>query len=632
MIFNNIFGESNNKKTNTFELKSKFYQYLQEKNKTEDANELLSEDISIFMFSSDFQNFLKEEGESLGLSENLSENISDIFEMEFDEENCQINAGEDASEEQQTIAGLINELFKQDDVKSTSDTDGDGKVSKQEMTDFLAAMNKLDSDDENLSLEDIFGVIDGIKDGTFTVTPGLALGETGEPGKTEETKETEEAKAEEPAKTEQPSSSGNSNPYNANIPSATPAPSKGPTEVSEGIAKEVGDIEAQIAQKNSEIATKNAEKAALKADDATYKGLLDNLDTATKAVDTAAQNITKYETELHAIETSINTKKAQLENISDPVVFTEYKEDFDKQKATLQSEIKDLEDKQAKKQEDIEKEKQTKTEKETEKKNLETQVAEYEAANPNAEIDKINQEISTLKSDIQSLEAQKATKETELEKSRETEKSDATVYGEMKAIRENNEFTKWLMDYATSDGVRNKYDNANWGGAWCAVFTSDMTEALYAEVAKRIGNNGLSNSSQGMDGLQMAMHAVAWGNKYQGDLNSLGINKKASIDITHMSEQERKDAVRKGLIYPGMTFEYESNGGYHTGFVESINADLTWNTVEGNSTGGKIGAHRRDATNQRLSSVTDSTLKIYAWLVQRGKMTSAEANKRLQAA
>ena len=434
--------------------------------------------------------------------------------------------------------------------------------------------------------------------------------------------------------------SSGGNPYNPNVPSATPAPSKGPTETSEGIAKEVGSIDEQIAAKNAEIATKNAEKAALRADDATYKGLLDNLDNATKAVDTATKNIATYETELHAIETSINTKRAQLDNIVDPVVFTEYKDDFEKQRASLKSEIEDLEKQKSEKQEAIEKEKATKTEKEQEKSNLEQQVKEYEAANPNEQIDRINQEIDTLKSDIQSLETQKAAKEKELEDSRKLEKSDAEVYGKMLAVRNNNEFTKWMMDHATSDAVRNQYDQTNWGGAWCAIFTSDMTEALYAEVAKRIGANGLSKSSQGLDGLQVAMHAVAWGNKYQGDLNSAGVNKRASVVIRDKNGNlllkdengntvDPKDAVRKGLIYPGMTFEYELNGHYHTGFIESINADLTWNTYEGNSTGGKCGAHRRDAENQRLTSVTDTTLKVYAWLIQSGKMSKQQAAKLL---
>ena len=193
------------------------------------------------------------------------------------------------------------------------------------------------------------------------------------------------------------------------------------------------------------------------------------------------------------------------------------------------------------------------------------------------------------------------------------------------------------MDYATNPETKKKYDalHASNYGAYCAVFTSDVSEIMYSETLKRLGIDpktmstygDQNSSSQGLSGDQMAMAASAWGDKLQPALQALGMVGNATVHLDGMSEAERANLVREGKIYPGMTFEYRENGRYHTGFIESFNEDLSWNTIEGNSTGGKTGVNVRTVTNPELSDVVQTTSNVYAWLVRMTSLTEEEARQ-----
>ena len=207
------------------------------------------------------------------------------------------------------------------------------------------------------------------------------------------------------------------------------------------------------------------------------------------------------------------------------------------------------------------------------------------------------------------------------------------------------------MDYATNPETKKYYDEwyfKNWNGhSYCAIFTTNVTELMYAKVMDKLGltkedlknldgYGQLNNGQQGINGIQMGMHAIQWGNEIQPALDSLGINMNATLDITKLSAEERKEAVRNGLIYPGMTFEYkDADGGYHTGFVESINKDLTWTTIEGNITvkyddnsseRHTVGAKTADTSKSNLASMTDSTAKAFIWAYQKGILSIEQIN------
>ena len=629
----------NQKPLNLNLLKLKFFNYLEEKNEDNNINaaDLMASDVSLFMFSGEFQKFIEEEGYDLGLDKDFSGSMSDLLELEFDSEKEELIAGEDATDEQKSLIDIVNDLFKNEDVKSSSDIDGNGKLSKEEMTNFLQLMNEFDEDSENLSLNDIFSAMDGLKDGTFNPAEGIIPSTIDTPEtlqlqqqlseqKPASTNETPSVDGTSQSSASTPSGSSSNPTYGSNGVPATPLVTKSsPTETSDGQAKDIEEIDRQIAEKNNEITTLNSEKAEAYSNNNEYKSLITSLNDAEKAISASNTNITQFEQELHQIQTDISSKQAEFDNLQDPQIFTEYKEEIESKRNELKSSLESLKTKESNLEEKIKNEKETKSKNETEKTNLEKQISDFEKANPNDKIKDINSKIESLKKDIDSLEQQKETKEQEIKKTREQEKSDSEVYGKMTAYRQS-EFVKYMMDYATSQSTADKYNNTNHGGAWCAVFTSEVTEQLYAEAARRMGIS--TDGSQGLNGNQVAMHATAWGNSIQSALTNAGINKQATLNIGAMSMEKRKDAVRKGLIYPGMTFEYEANGGYHTGFIESINPDLTWNTIEGNTKGGVVGTNQRDATNNRLTSVTDTTLKVYYWQLRKG-YSKDQINKML---
>lgn len=75
--------------------------------------------------------------------------------------------GDAATEQQLLFQGIINNLMQTEEVKNVVDTDGNSEVSEEEMTAFLEAVGAQDGDATNLTLDDIFSAINGIKDNTF---------------------------------------------------------------------------------------------------------------------------------------------------------------------------------------------------------------------------------------------------------------------------------------------------------------------------------------------------------------------------------------------------------------------------------------------------------------------------------
>lgn len=67
------------------------------------------------------------------------------------------------------FAELLNDLLQNDDVKNTLDIDGSGVLSNEEIESFLNVMQGLDSDAENISMNDVLSAIQALEDGTFSL-------------------------------------------------------------------------------------------------------------------------------------------------------------------------------------------------------------------------------------------------------------------------------------------------------------------------------------------------------------------------------------------------------------------------------------------------------------------------------
>lgn len=414
--------------------------------------------------------------------------------------------------------------------------------------------------------------------------------------------------------------------------------------------EDIKTIETQISSKRDEIIAQNNIKIQAMAEDKTYKEYVTSFNDSVTRISEYETGLTDLKTELHDTQYDLTAAKEQLENLKDPVIFTEYQDDIDSLRESLKVQIATLTEKESTLEDNIIQYEAKLKEEEENNSDLKEQIRQYETNKPNDVIAKCNENISVLEKDIASLESQKTQKQSQLESQREEELSDAEVFGKSQAYRQS-EFTKFMLDYAMDPETKKYYDDwyfREWNGhSYCAIFTTNVTELMYAKVMEKTGltkddlknldgYGQLNNGAQGIKGDQMGMHAIQWGNEIQPALDALGINMNATIDITKMTAEERKNAVRNGLIYPGMTFEYKGDdGSYHTGFVESINKDLSWTTIEGNIDikyednayeRHTVGSRTVDSSKNNLAHMTDSTAKALIWAYQQGVLTIDEIN------
>ena len=163
---------------------------------------------SVFMYSSEFKNYLENELNSNVKIESMS--VNDILKMDIvngklieEENDNEIPAGEKhqdgqlpqeepvAGEQQESqtpqeepVAGeqtpenefsndnasvtdIINNFLENKEVKNVIDYDKDGNISQEEMNTFINKVNSYDNDSENISVDDLMAAAQAIQEGTF---------------------------------------------------------------------------------------------------------------------------------------------------------------------------------------------------------------------------------------------------------------------------------------------------------------------------------------------------------------------------------------------------------------------------------------------------------------------------------
>ena len=120
----------------------------------------LTED-SIFTYSSEeLEQFLSEAliGDSFVSSSNISyENGEFVFSGESEEND-------------ENLTGILNDFLQNDDVKNVVDANGNGTLGIDEINDFLEALEALDENPDDISMNDVFSAIQTIGDGSFANT------------------------------------------------------------------------------------------------------------------------------------------------------------------------------------------------------------------------------------------------------------------------------------------------------------------------------------------------------------------------------------------------------------------------------------------------------------------------------
>lgn len=579
-------------------------------------------------YESLFKYYLKKETDLTSNEISLQvDNISSLGIFEELEKTQDENGSQTSSQEGlndlERFNEVLNVLFEEEEILNQLDVNQDGTLDDEEKMSFLTSISSMDGKGDDLSMEDLLLTTKGLMNGksleeVLLLAEANSILENGEDATLEELKEANEASK---------LSSPNTHASNYTEPDGTLKTKE--TEVT---------TQNSIEEIDKQIAAKNDEKIQLKAEKIEYTQMISELKAINEKVSASENAIAKYNSELHTITFDLETVKAQLANMSEPVIFTEYKEEYEQQKALLQQQQQTLETNQKELQAKIETEQKNLDALNAQKISKEGEISSYESLHPDNEITQINDE-------IKELEVQKQNLQEDLNKQREQELADAQVYGKAKAHRES-ELVKFMMDYATDPSTKAKYDKWYFeefnGKAYCAVFSSDVVKIMYAKAASAMGiddeklkefyenTDKTCPKNRGVGSLLFASSVAgtaAWGNEMQTALNNAGIDVEATVDITAMSKTDRANAVRDGKIYPGMAFTYMENGRLHIGFVESINADLSWNTIEGNtfvryedgsSEGNTVGSHRRDTSFSDLSTVTDATVKVMLWMQYMG--------------
>ncbi len=658
----NLFGKFNPEDMSLFELMSELNTFL-----SQDANM----DVSLFSFST-------------SQIESIVHNISLFNQEGEDAVNDKVATGYFEGDKQELgMYELYSEIFKDENVINMFDSDGDKQLSEEEMATAMQNIAAIDGVSNEVSLKDFVGLqsfiqdfvanhpdlegeelakallesINGL-DGDLSQLSiddfqklGQKLDEMGLLGGTQPTttddlvQQLQQTFSQVPSTYSSGAFQGTSlNTHDSNY--TGPSGELKSHEMRDAVVNtdsEIAGLENQIVEQN------NLKLEAAKASSAyfaenKYDEKVSSLNSIINDINTYNSTLTTARSDLHETQYDLNAAKVELENLQDPVVFTEYADEINQLREQLQNDVRTLTEKEQTLTQTIQDTENKLSQAETSRDALQTEIKTIEDNNPDAEskakIAQYNANIEQLQNQINTKKATKKTQEDQLTTQRKQEIEDSNVYGLAQAYRQS-EFVKFMMDYAINPATKAKYDDAHAKnpGAYCAIFTSDVSEIMYSETLKRLGIDpktmqtygDQNSSSQGLSGDQMAMTASAWGDKLQPALQALGMAGSATLHLDGMSEAQRAELVRQGKIYPGMTFEY--NGGYHTGFIESINKDLSWNTIEGNtavkysdgtSESGTVGSHKRDATNMRMYAATDSTLKALIWAYQAGKITKEQ--------
>ncbi len=117
---------------------------------------------------------LNEDNISLYSSAELQDFLSDVIvgdtfvsSSDISYDNGEIVFSEELQDGDANFTNLLNDFLQNDDVKNIVDVDGSGTLGIDEINDFLAAVEALDQNSEDISMNDMFSAIQSIENGTF---------------------------------------------------------------------------------------------------------------------------------------------------------------------------------------------------------------------------------------------------------------------------------------------------------------------------------------------------------------------------------------------------------------------------------------------------------------------------------
>ncbi len=665
-------------------------------------------DTSMFIYADEFKAYLSESEDLYVTCDFSSIDIDDLKDMEVvDGKLVDTSENQDDAQENVSLEDIINDLLQDSSIKEAVDVNKNGIIERDETALLFDAIAGFDNDDTDVSFDDVLSAVNSIKNGELNLeettgenvqnssaasgtssadsvasensaanstapttsgsasvsgadtaasaessnstTSSASTGSSASSGAVSSTSASTSSSSggssAASAASAGSASSASSSTSAANSTASTSSATGSTYNASSFSSDDLDEINQKIAEDNQAIIKNNEQKMQYMEESEEYQTKMSELNGVISEISVCENNINTYESELLGIQCQISAAEAELSSLTPPVLFDEYQSEYESRKSALESQIASLQSDEAAKQQQITDEQAKLDGLEEDKASLEDTISAIESDNPDERISEINNSTAALQDELANLEQQKAQAE---EQQRTEEISNAQVFGAAEAYRQN-EFVKFMLDYATSDEAEDEFESryADTQTQYCSIFTSEITGDMYEAVKEKLqekydimdeefeelmtneldGNLVYESSCRGISLTGTNMHGQAsyYGDRVQAALDSAELGITATLDMSNMTRSEKEEAVKNGLIYPGMIFDYyDENGRTHTGFIESINEDLTWNTIEGNTyvdgEGAKqVGSHNSTDSSDyqdaysRIRYATDVTTKVLYW-------------------
>ncbi len=540
------------------------------------------------------------------------------------------NENEVKLENSEVLAGILNDLLKNDDFKAALDSTLDGQIDEEELRAFLEAIKSYDEDENTISLKDILAAIENIKNGEL-----VFVGEAGE--KIDSEPQTEQVQPQSATQTNSPSNSGGCTGSGGVSGVGGYGGTSGASKVEQkpkydengnailenmdldDLKKELADSKSKVAEREKAVTTAKTEKEeglgkleqeaqdayddfAEKMDEESREKLdvskgkvdekqeaLDNLeeqiDSQKEAVTSAQENYDSADASLKNLESSKTAYEAQKEALKTSISKAK---DGSKSASEMQSKLSAIENKISAVEAEIEAAKQKRDEAKAKLDEAQNAKDELEAQKPGFE-----EELKLAQDDFSIIEDEIVGKNPALEEFRDkydqtrekiqTEKANydkniEKAQTELKAAQDHVREVEAAINAAeTSKDIKDNY-------------SSGSNEEIIEFAKQFLGCNEADGSANVFLGGSSASSTPWCAAFVSYILKNNGIDTGGTWAVSGLLEWGKQNGTfvpksdsNSGTVKAGDVVIWKQNGRSHTGIVTSISPDGTYTTIEGNT-------------------------------------------------
>lgn len=628
-------------------LKLGFKAYLEGINRESNTSYNLNDsDISIFMYADEFKDYLTDE---LNIDVSIfADNIDNIMSLElidgkltnpnYDEDNTDAVQENNENNNQQKnqdlensqiVTNLLNDLLQDETFKKTIDTDENGTIEKDELTDFFNSIKGLDENEETISLNDIISATKDMQDGTFEIIT---------PETIKEDLQTEPSITKGPTSTVGSSGStvssggGSRNTTSSNGSQTSIVQEK----TLDNMTKE--ELKSELLSAQSDLSEKqNKLSSILDGSDEKLQSLNENKE---KLYDTYQEELEKVDKDMaeqvDTLKQDIDSKQDEIDSKDQEIadqegVVSESENAYNNAVSTRENLEASLSALQGVDTADMDSDK--KSELSSKIAELQSKISDAKEAENNAKeawdnaeekLDTLNEERETLQGELDELEKQMTDLEAEIVEKYPQMKEYMDAYNE--ADEEYKEYKESAtasakaeiqeaQDYVNEINTAiNNFDNKEVAKEYVLDGLTDLTRTAIELAYSQLGvyedegdNKGTMEKYGGGAGVPWCAAFVSWlyGKGQEGIESPLDFNASVSGLRSQAQEAGYYSEVGTYTPVPGDIMIQKSNGASHTGIVVGVDDKYIY-TIEGNS---------GDAVRERKYEIGSSSYgKISGWI------------------